>query len=92
MEEYFSLTSQPYFSAYAHTRAKVGGGREGLGLGDLEVTEYIARIRRRQRSYVKLLRGRREEPGNRANAAGRWSERTAHPSTWQRRKQDFMPD
>ena len=24
-----SLTSQPYFSAYAHVRAKVGGGREG---------------------------------------------------------------
>ena len=24
-----SLASQPYFSAYAHARAKVGGGREG---------------------------------------------------------------
>ena len=24
-----SLASQPYFSAYAHVRAKVGGGREG---------------------------------------------------------------
>ena len=23
-----SLASQPYFSAYAHARAKVGGGRE----------------------------------------------------------------
>ena len=24
-----SLASQPYFSVYAHARAKVGGGREG---------------------------------------------------------------
>ena len=24
-----SLASQPYYSAYAHARAKVGGGREG---------------------------------------------------------------
>ena len=28
-KEHTSLASQPYFSAYAHARAKVGGGREG---------------------------------------------------------------
>ena len=27
-----SLASQPYISAYAHARAKVGGGREGYDL------------------------------------------------------------
>ena len=30
-----SLASQPYFSAYAHARAKVGGGREGKILSTL---------------------------------------------------------
>ena len=41
----YSLASQPYFSAYAHARAKVGGGREGkirLGARHTYVSEARA--------------------------------------------------
>ena len=53
-----SLASQPYFSAYAHARAKVGGGREGkiqsghtgqvfvAPTQDLELTNQIAATRK----------------------------------------------
>ena len=45
-----SLASQPYFFAYAHARAKVGGGREGKLV-------WLARLPRTTRQQLRVRRG-----------------------------------